>query len=90
MSARRDTQGRGERREPVSNEAATALEKIARAEKAVDDLCSGKLRWQMRVPAEPDHDPDLIISEALRAARHAINVAGVTRLAILDEIGSAR
>ena len=47
----------------------SALSKIARAEQAVDDLCSGKLRWEMRVPAEPDHDPDLIISDALRAAR---------------------
>jgi hypothetical protein len=55
-----------------------ALRLIERAEKAVDDLCSGRLRWEMRVPAEPDHDPDLIISTALRAARTAIAEARAT------------
>lgn len=49
-----------------------ALRAIDRAEKAVDDLCQGRLRWEMRVPAEPDHDPDLIISEALRLSRAAL------------------
>lgn len=53
-------------------QAADLLAKIERAERAIDDLCSGTLRWVMRVPAEPDHDPDLIISEALRAAKHAL------------------
>ncbi len=42
------------------------------ADKAVDDLCQGRLRWEMRVPAEPDHDPDLIISKALGMARAAL------------------
>lgn len=59
------------------NETLAALDKIARAEQAVDDLCSGRLRWEMRVPAEPDHDPDLIISDALRAARETLTARGV-------------
>lgn len=49
-----------------------ALEALASAEKTVDDLCQGRLRWEMRVPAEPDHDPDLIIGQALRLARQFI------------------
>lgn len=53
----------------MSDRLREALDAIARAEQAVDDLCQGRLRWEMRVPAEPDHDPDLIISEALRQAR---------------------
>lgn len=53
----------------TDREAVEALRAIEKAEKAVDDLCQGRLRWEMRVPAEPDHDPDLIISEALRQSR---------------------
>lgn len=49
-----------------------ALTAIKRAESAVADLCSGRLRWEMRVPAEPDHDPDLIISDALGKAADAL------------------
>jgi hypothetical protein len=47
-------------------------EALDRADTAVDDLCRGRLRWEMRVPAEPDHDPDLIISHALGLARAAL------------------
>ena len=50
-------------------EAAAVLTSIERAMQAVDDLCQGRINWTMRVPAEPDRDPDLIISDALRAAR---------------------
>lgn len=32
----------------------------------VTDLCSGKHRWTMRVPAEEDRDSDLVIGNALR------------------------
>lgn len=49
------------------------MDAIDRAEKAVDDLCTGRLRWEMRVPAEPDHDPDLIIAAALQVARKALS-----------------
>ena len=47
---------------------AEARQSNERAYRAITDLCSGKLRWEMRVPAEPDHDPDLIITAALRDA----------------------
>lgn len=60
----------------MSDQRDRLLAAVARAEQAVDDLCQGRLRWEMRVPAEPDHDPDLIISEALRQAREF--AAGVT------------
>ena len=62
---------------PPSADVDAALLAIERAEKAVDDLCQGRLRWEMRVPAEPDHDPDLIISDALRLARAAIRAEAV-------------
>ena len=63
---------------PPSADVDAALLAIERAEKAVDDLCQGRLRWEMRVPAEPDHDPDLIISDALRLARAAIRAEAGT------------
>jgi len=48
------------------------LDLIARGEKTIDALCSGKQRWVMNVPAEPDRDPDLVLSDALRAGREAV------------------
>jgi hypothetical protein len=48
------------------------IAKIDKALETVFDLCSGKQRWVMSVPAQPDRDPDLVISEALRAAREAL------------------
>lgn len=45
------------------------LDAIAeRREKAiqmVSDLCEGRREWIMRIPAEPDYDPDLIIAASL-------------------------
>lgn len=41
---------------------------IRKAIKIVDDLCNGRSKWTMRVPAEPDRDPDLIIYKALLGA----------------------
>lgn len=49
-----------------------ALDAIERAEAKVSALCSGKERWEMRVPAEPDRDPDLVISDALAKAKKLI------------------
>lgn len=49
-----------------------ALEAIAKAEATVTALCEGKQRWVMNVPAEPDRDPDLVISDALAKARAVI------------------
>ena len=45
------------------------LAALERAEQAVSDLCAGRLRWEMRVPADASHDPDLIIGEALDRLR---------------------
>ena len=45
-----------------------ALEAAHKAAKqVVRDLCEGKRRWTMSVPARPDDDPDLVISAALNA-----------------------
>lgn len=30
------------------------------------DLCSQKRSWVMSIPARPDHDPDILISEMRR------------------------
>lgn len=48
------------------------LAKIDRAYDAVNALCVGKREWLMSIPARPDHDPDLIIGDALLAARNEI------------------
>jgi hypothetical protein len=49
--------------------------RAALAEKVVDDLCQGRIRWTMNVPAEPDRDPDLVISRALTEAKRAVRGA---------------
>ena len=49
-----------------------ALEKIEKAEQMVSDLCQRRREWIMSIPASPDHDPDLVIADALRAARQAL------------------
>jgi hypothetical protein len=46
--------------------------RIERAEQEVSDLCSGKRRWTMTVPAEPDRDSDFVIGGALADARKAL------------------
>lgn len=51
---------------PVTPSTEAAIrERYERATKMVADLCSGKERWTMRVPAEPLRDADLVISDAL-------------------------
>ena len=49
-----------------------ALAAISGAMVVVDDLCQGRRKWTMSIPARPDHDPDLIIMEALRKAKVAM------------------
>lgn len=49
------------------------IAKIDKALKHVYDLCQGKERWTMRVPADESRDSDLIISMALTAARSALS-----------------
>jgi len=51
----------------------SAEERIERGYATIHALCIGKLRWEMRVPAEPDHDPDLILTDALGAARELLD-----------------
>jgi len=48
------------------------LEKIAKAEQHVFDLCEGRAKWTMRVPVDEEKDSDCIIMAALTAAREAI------------------
>ena len=40
-------------------------ERHGKAKQMVSDLCLGRREWIMRVPAEPDYDPDLIIAASL-------------------------
>lgn len=44
------------------------LGRIKAAQAMVADLCEGKREWIMSIPARPEHDPDLVIGEALREA----------------------
>lgn len=48
-----------------SMDRATLRERCAQAEQIVNDLCHGRRRWTMSVPARPDSDPDLIIGDVL-------------------------
>ena len=53
-----------------------AIETLMAIETALDvinELCQGKRRWVMSIPARPDDDPDLIISRALLSARTALS-----------------
>lgn len=47
----------------------TKLDAIRQREQAatrtLNGLCDGSIRWAMRVPAEPDRDPDLVIGASL-------------------------
>ena len=49
------------------------LAAIKRANEVVSALCDGRARWTMSVPAEPDSDPDLVISRALHLAEKRIS-----------------
>lgn len=62
-----------------------ALAKINAALATVSALCDGTERWTMRVPAEPDRDPDLVISGALEAAKDLI----LSRTSDRDAINAA-
>jgi len=46
---------------------------IKKAHDVVTELCNGKRRWTMNVPARYDEDPDLIITAALTAAECEID-----------------
>ena len=70
---------------PLTPEAIIA--KIDRAWQEVSDLCSGKRRWTMTVPAERDRDSDLVIGDALTEARRYLDAA---RAAAPDLLVAAR
>ena len=40
-------------------------ERYRKARQMVSDLCEGRREWIMRIPAEPDYDPDLVIAASL-------------------------
>lgn len=40
---------------------------VDQARQIILELCEGKRRWTMSIPARVDHDPDLVISRALVA-----------------------
>ena len=61
------------------------LAKIAKAEAVVNALCDGSQRWTMSVPARVDSDPDLVISDALMAAREALSAPAPAAAAVSDE-----
>lgn len=46
--------------------------KITAAHRMVEALCNGSARWVMHVPARPDADPDLVISDGLMAGEAAL------------------
>lgn len=50
----------------------TVLKHIDQAHEVVCELCEGKRDWVMRIPAEEEHDPDLVIGRALREAQRYI------------------
>ncbi len=78
---------RGARGVAVEDRVVTTEAALTAARKAGDDLCAGRLRWERRVPAEPDHDPDLIISRGLDAAEAEISQLRVAlaEIAVLSE-----
>lgn len=41
---------------------------VGRAHGIVQALSQGRRKWDISIPARPDHDPDLIIGQALRDA----------------------
>ena len=51
---------------------AAAAVHIEAADKEVSRLCSSSRKWTMTIPAEPEHDSDLVISRALMDASLAL------------------
>ncbi len=49
-----------------------AREAIEKAQAKVERLCDGKEHWRMSVPARPNDDHDLVISDALFKADEAL------------------
>lgn len=54
------------------NEVEQAKDAIKKAQTVVSELCNGTRRWVMRVPAQLDDDPDIVIATALNLAKAVI------------------
>lgn len=52
---------------------AAIIDRIEKARTVVSDLCHGRRRWTMSVPARPDDDPDLVIAGALDDAHRILS-----------------
>jgi hypothetical protein len=50
-----------------------AQNKIDKAWRMLQSLCSGKVRWHMSIPARPDSDPDLVIADGLHAGKELLD-----------------
>jgi hypothetical protein len=58
------------------NEAPSAvMAAIDKALRHVADICTGKERWTMRIPCQPDTDSDCVIADALMGAKKALQSA---------------
>lgn len=56
--------------------------RLVKAHEVVSDLCHGRRRWTMSVPAREDHDPDLLVGAALRDADALLAGLTATREAL--------
>lgn len=65
------------------------LKKIDKALATVADLCEGKIKWTMHVPAEHDRDPDLVIADALMTAKSLIATLPAQDAAIASDVRDA-
>lgn len=54
-------------------------ERIDKASEVVAELCQGKRRWTMSVPARPNNDPDLLIESGLDAGREVLAALDAAR-----------
>jgi len=67
------------------SEVERAKKAIRKARTVVSELCNGTRKWIMRVPAQPDDDPDLIIASALSLAEEVIDKQASDVVPVLGE-----
>ena len=71
------------------NEVERAKDAIKKAQTVVSELCNGTRRWVMRVPAQLDDDPDLVIATALNLAKAVIEKSeAASLLPLLSDVAS--
>lgn len=56
----------------MDNNAREVLDAITKAKQKLSDLCHGRERWHMSIPADPENDPDIVIMEGLHKAELAL------------------